>query len=571
MEIENDLKRAIVKHALVNAFRHEGKADVGAVLGKVLGENPELKQRVKELMSQIRSMVQEVNSLSIGKQTKKLQDEFPDAYAELFEKKEEIKTFPPLPDAEHGKVVTRFPPEPNGFPHIGHAKALFINYEYAKMYSGKFILRFDDTNPAAEKLEYYDAFSKGLEWLGIKPDTVKKTSDDMEIFYDYAKKLIKAGYLYVCQCDPETVKQNRGLAKECGHRNIPAEDALQRWERMFSEFEEGDAIVRFKGDMVAANTVMRDPTMFRIVDAEHPLKGTKYRVWPTYDFVAPIEDSKDGVTHALRAKEYELRDDLYYRMLEAAKLRKPKLVEFSRLSLRGTPVSKRKIKPLVEQGLVDGWSDPRLPTLLGLRRRGILPEAIKEFVTSLGVSKSESEPTWDLLEAVNRKLVDPIAKRYFFVPDPVPLEVVDAPALQLKLKLHPDKNLGERNVATGKEFLISAKDVEALKEGDTVRLMELFNIKISRKNGEVTGKFAGMEVTASSKKIQWVTKDSMPFTVKIPGPLYIDEVYNKDSLQIVKGLAESACKSLPIGEIIQFIRFGFCRVDAPQVCILAHK
>lgn len=571
MAIDEELRASILRNALVNAFKHDGKADPGAVLGKILGEHEELKQRAKELIPEIRTLVQQVNSLSAEQQTKKLKDEFSEAYTELFEKREEIKTFPPLEGAEQGKVVTRFPPEPNGFPHIGHAKAIFISYTYAKMYNGKFILRFDDTNPATEKLEYYNAIKEGLDWLGVKPDIVKNTSNDMDIIYDYARRLIGRGYLYICQCDPETVKECRAVSKECAHRNLHRDKALENWEKMLTEFMAGEAIVRFKGNMAAANTVMRDPTMFRIVEEAHPSRGTKYRVWPTYDFVAPIEDSLDGVTHAFRAKEYELRDELYNAIIAAAKLRKPQLLEFSRLSLRGTPVSKRKIRPLVEQGLVDGWSDPRLPTLIGLQRRGILPEAVRDFVTSLGVSKSESEPTWDLLEAVNRKMVDPIAKRYFFVPDPVPMDIGDAPSLELKIKLHPDKDLGERKVKTAQKFFISGSDAATLKEGGDVRLMELFNVTMGRKGATIIGKFAGTEISPGSKKIQWVTDDSIPFVVRIPGPLYVGDVYNEQSLQTVNGLAEPSCKELAIGDIIQFVRFGFCRIDGKQVGILTHK
>ncbi|MBM3897459.1 MAG: glutamate--tRNA ligase [Thaumarchaeota archaeon] len=569
--MNEELRTVIVKLALVNAFKHDGRADAGAVLAKILGEHQELKQKAKELVPEIRAIVQDLNKLSTASQKEKLETEFPEAYAELFEKKEEVKQFPPLEGAELGKVITRFPPEPNGFPHIGHAKAVFISYEYAKMYDGKLILRFDDTNPAAEKLEYYDAIREGLDWLGIKPDIVKNTSDDMETIYQHAKKFIEWGYLYICKCDAETVKRNRGSGKECEHRNIGVEQSLESWEKMFNEYSAGTAIVRFKGNMAALNTVMRDPTMFRIIEEPHPLKGAKYRVWPTYDFVAPIEDSSDGVTHAFRAKEYELRDELYYRIIEAGRMRKPRLVEFSRLSFRGTPVSKRKIRPLVEQNLVDGWSDPRLPTLIALRRRGILSEAIKEFVTSLGVSKSESEPTWDLLEAVNRKLIDPIAKRYFFVPDPVPLEVPDAPVLDLKLKLHPDKDLGERAVRTATKFFIAASDANTLKVGDVFRLMEVFNVKVVRKDSKIIGSFVGTEIIKASKKIQWVTEDSLAFTVKVPGVLYKDDVYDEKSMQIVNGLAEKSCKDLEIGAMIQFIRLGFCRIDEPQVAILTHK
>ena len=322
-----------------------------------------------------------------------------------------------------GNVVTRFPPEPNGYPHLGHAKAAIIDEEYARLYNGKLILRFDDTNPVNEKLEYYDAIKEGLEWLGVKFDVTKNTSDDIQLLYKYGKKLIMAGGAYVCTCPQKIIHNRRADGLPCECRKDPAV-AIERFPKVFDgSFNQNDAIIRFKGDMSDQNTAMRDPTLFRILECNHPKLGNKIRVWPTYDFAAPIEDSLDGVTHAMRTKEYELRNELYFAILDRLGLRKPIMIEFSRLDFDGIPVSKRKIKPLIEKGIIKSWDDPRLPTLMAMRRRGFLPEAIRLFVLSLGMTRAETKPPFEALEAFNRKIIDPQCIRLFFVNNPVELHI----------------------------------------------------------------------------------------------------------------------------------------------------
>lgn len=566
-----DIEELVWKHALLNAYRHEGRADPGAVIGKVLGERPELRPRARELIPVVRQVVEAVNRLDRGEQLRLLEARYPG----LLERpaRPEERRLPPLPGAVMGRVVTRFPPEPNGYPHIGHAKAAVLDEEYARLYQGRFILRFDDTNPAQERREFYDAIREGLAWLGVKPDLEKNTSDDLERLYQYAERLIEGGCAYVCTCRREEVRRGRAEGLECGCRSRGVEANLEEWHRMFTEYGANEAILRFRGDMRSPNTVMRDPTLFRIVEEPHPLQGDRYRVWPTYDFSAPIEDSLDGVTHALRTKEYELRDELYYRILDCLGLRKPRLIEFSRLELRGTPVSKRKLKPLVEEGLVQGWDDPRLPTLRGLERRGILPEAVREFVLSLGVGKAEATPTWDLLEAVNRKLLDPVAKRLYFVPDPVELVVREAPPVAARLRLHPDRPLGERVVETAGRFHIAGQDAARLQPGHRLRLLELYNIEVvSVRDGRVEAKYIGREVVEGIPKIQWVAwSQGYEFQVLVTGPLFIDGRFNPESLKRVAGLAEEVLARLPAGERVQLVRFGFCRIDRPGVAVLTHR
>ncbi|MGI0025519.1 MAG: glutamate--tRNA ligase, partial [Nitrososphaera sp.] len=402
------------------------------------------------------------------------------------------QTLPPLKNAVQGKVVTRFPPEPNGYPHIGHAKAAIIDEEYARMYGGKLILRFDDTNPLKEKLEYYGAIRDGLEWLGVKPDIVKNTSDDIKVLHDYGRKLVELGGAYVCTCKQERMHDLRakGLPCECRAENSIA---IERVGKFFDgSYEQNQAIIRFKGDMADQNTAMRDPALFRILEGTHPMLGDRVRIWPTYDFAAPVEDSLDGVTHAMRTKEYELRNELYFEILERLGLRKPAMIEFSRLEFEGVPVSKRKIRPLVDNGTIQSWDDPRLPTLKSFKRRGFVPAAIRKFVLSLGITLAETKPPFEALEAFNRKIIDPVSPRLFFVRNPVAVHISNAPEKKLVLKNHPtDTGLGTRHVSAGESVYISGEDAASLKVGDEIRLMEYCNIRVvSTANDKISAELA---------------------------------------------------------------------------------
>jgi glutamyl-tRNA synthetase len=334
-------------------------------------------------------------------------------------------------------------------------------------------------------------------------------------------------------------------------------------------------VLRLKADMTCVNTAMRDPTLFRVIEKTHPLQGDKYRVWPTYDFAGAVEDSISGVTHPFRTKEYELRDECYFYLLDKLKLRKPNLMEFARLSIEGMPVSKRKIKPLIEQGLVSGYDDIRLPTLCGLRKRGIIPEAIKQFVLSQGISKVESTVTFGLVESANRKIIDPVAKRYFFVKNPVKLVVENAPSMNKSINLHPsNQNLGSRTIKTGNTFFVQKEDIDKLDVGDVFRLKDLFNVRIASKNNEVKAEYAGDELISGSTKIQWTTDDYINMNVFVPHLLFKKEKFDPSSLERIAGFAEKAVDGIKTSEIVQFERFGFVRIENKKdqiVGFFAHK
>ena len=569
--MEDDVKKAIRGIALQNAFEHEGKTRNDSVISKILGSRPDLRTKAKEIMPLITEIVSDINKISLAEQKAELESTFPELL--VVKPKHERVGLPPLEDAEQGKVVTRFPPEPNGYPHIGHAKAAIIDEEYAKMYGGKLILRFDDTNPENERLEYYAAIKVGLDWLGVKYDQIKNTSDDMELIYKKGLEMIESGNAYVCTCDKESISKNRREMKACKCRAGDHDQNIKRWHDMFKKYKPGEAIVRFRGDMQSENTVMRDPAMFRIIDEIHPLLIDKYRVWPNYDFAVAIEDSIDGVTHAFRTKEYELRNELYQAILDKLGMRKPKMLEFSRLEFEGMPISKRILKPLVQDGKVSGYDDPRLPTLEAMRRRGIVPEAIRKFVLSLSFTKSDTLAPFDTLESFNRKIIDVTSIRLFMVTEPVKITIKNNTLTQAELPNHPQRSeMGKRHVEIDGNFYISGSDAKTLKAGDQIRLIELYNVKITKTGSEIEAEYSDNDFKSELPKIQWIPqKTATKLNILIPKTLFVNEKFNEDSLETLQAYTENHYLELNEGSEIQFVRFGYCRKDSAMQAIYTHK
>jgi len=546
-----ELDSVIRKHVLKNIHDY-GKANPGSIIGKVIGEHPDAKKDVKSAMKKINEEIKRVSKLS----KQQMEEEMKEFTYAVKEEKEKTIT---LPNAEKGKVVTRFPPEPSGYLHIGHAKAAWINFEGAKSHGGYMVLRIDDTNPEKESQEFVDAAKENLKWLGISWEKETHTSDRMEKIYDAAKKLIEKEKAYVCTAKQEEIRESRTSGKPCPDRNLPAQGHMKRWQDMLDgKYRPGEAVLLYKGDLKAPNTTLRDPNLARIMESHHYRKHNAYRVWPSYDLAVVVMDHIEGITHSMRSKEYELRDELYKQICRALGYEVPEVVGYARLQIKNAPISKRLIIPLVKEGKVAGWDDPRLPTLAGLRRRGILPEAIRQFVLYFGLSKTESEPDWEVLLAFNRKLLDPVSPHYFFVPDPVGLELPEMKK-EISLNLHPKKDLGTRKLKVSNTIYISKGDAEKLKEGEIFRLKDLCNVELLKKGKKLQGKLAPEE-KHPQKKIQWVS-DYAECSVLLPHDLLKDGDYNEESLETVKGYCEKSCIELKADSIIQFERFGFCRLD----------
>jgi glutamyl-tRNA synthetase len=346
----------------------------------------------------------------------------------------------------------------------------------------------------------------------------------------------------------------------------------KNWEKMKEKFKPGDAIVRFRGDMKADNAVMRDPVLFRIIDESHYTLGKKYRIWPSYDMSVAIEDSISGVTHALRSKEFELRKELIFAILDALNMRKPYQGFFSRLEFKGMPMSKRLIKPLIEEGKVSWYDDPRLPTLEALRRRGIRPEAIRKFIMSLGVTKADTLAPFDALEAFNRKVVDAESTRLFMVSNARKLTVKNLQVSSIEIRNHPIHDMGKRKIEIDENFYISGDDAQNIRQGMQIRLLGLGNISITKDGTEFEGEFVEEGETTNMLKLQWVPqKTAHEIKMIIPKVLFNGEEFNEESLEELDVYTEPHYLQLKEGEEIQFVRFGYCRKDSQNQAIFTHK
>ncbi|MDH7564610.1 MAG: glutamate--tRNA ligase [Candidatus Bathyarchaeota archaeon] len=575
---DTDLRKLVRKIALLNAVKHDGKAQVGPVIGKILGEKAELRNKVKEATALVSSVLREINSLPLDEQKRIVEAEWPEALVK--EKVEEEKRLPSLPNVEkYPMIVTRFSPNPDCVIHLGSARAIILCYEYAKMYHGKFIVRFEDTDPKVKRpvLAFYDRIREDLAWLGCKPDEEYIQSDRIPLYYEFAEKMLADGNAYVCTCDSEVFRKRILQNKPCGCRNQPPEEHLARWQRMLAGgYEQGEVVVRVKTDLNHPNPAVRDWPALRLIDIEkypHPRVGTKYRVWPLYNLACGVDDHLMGVSHIIRGKEHltnQVRQEYMYRHLG---WKYPDAIHYGRLKITGAILSKSKIVQGMREGLYNDWDDPRLATFAALRRRGFLPAAIKKMIIDIGPKTSDVTLSWENLNAYNRKLLDPTSDRYFFVQEPIELTVKDIPRkFTVSLRLHPQHpERGSREYMIAPEgkaglarFWVARRDVDASKINTTIRLMELFNINIKKANvysAEASFTSESYEDARKTKAqlIHWVPiGEDVPCNIVMP------------DATVVEGIAEKACLRLKPGDIIQFERFGFVRIDRGNGKIVAY-
>jgi len=573
-----ELRELIRKLALLNAIRHDGKAQTGPVIGKILGEKPELRAKVKEISSLIDEVVQEVNSLSLNEQKRIVEEKWPEIL--IKERIEEEKRLPPLPNAnKYSKIVTRFSPNPDCILHLGSARAIILCYEYARMYMGKFILRFEDTDPKLKRpvLEFYDRIREDLAWLGCKPNEEYIQSDRISVYYEYVERLLKDGSAYVCTCKPEAFRKKVLASKPCKCRDLPPEKHIERWQRMLEDhYKEGEAVVRIKTDLNHPNPAVRDWPALRVIDIEkypHPRVGSKYRVWPLYNFACGLYDHLMGVTHIIRGKEHltnMVRQEYMYRHLG---WQYPEAIHYGRLKIKGAFLSKSKIVQGIREGLYKGWDDPRLATFAALRRRGITPAAIEKLIIDVGPKTSDVVLSWENLYAYNRKILDPEVNRYFFVHNPIQLSVKNIPKeFTTRLRLHPDRpEKGFREYAikpieekSSASFWVSKMDINASTIENVVRLMELFNVKIENVEAYSAEAFFISESYEEAKKIGAPLIHWIPIGADMPCQVIMPDA------TVAEGIAESACTGLKPNDIVQFERFGFVRIDRVNVKLTAY-
>ncbi|VVB61135.1 Glutamate--tRNA ligase [uncultured archaeon] len=569
----SELQTEIRKIALLNAISFGGKANPKAVAGKVLGSIPEARKDVPATMKLIEEACSQINSMPVEEQNaqvSKLKISIPEK-----EETVEKKALPPLEGALAGKVVMRMAPNPNGPLHIGHSRMAILNDEYAKMYDGKLILRFDDSDPKNKnKLPMKEAYAwieEDLKWLGVKYDGVERVSARIPAYYKYFEKLLEMNGAYICTCKQEEWSETaRKKRKLCPCRSLSVSENMKRWKMMLDwKYKQGEAVARIKTDLseknhladssklfspdilsMAKNPAVIDWVAFRIIDEpEHPMADKSVKVWPMLDFASAIDDFEFKITHIIRGKDLavsELRQKVLYSYFG---WKYPKTRVYGKfVTTEDMVVSKSKINEGIRQGKYSGFDDPQLATIMAFRRRGIRPAAIREYILSLGVSESETTFDMNILESINRKIVDPKAARYFFVDAPVKLKLTPKAGGIFKIRKHPQHpEMGERTLKLAQEIYVSKSDA---KPGEEVMLMgAMLPVKITGKEIEL------LKFTSSKRFIHWLPADEKEIVQA--------EVRMPDGTT-KKGVLEKAALSEGVGAIIQLERFGFARIDALQ-------
>ena len=557
--------------ALQNAVKYKGSANAKALTGAMVGKYPEFKSRMDELVKLLEKVAKEINALSPDEQTAELlklnPDHFGQQQAAKQQRKESRQELPPLKNAIDGKVVTRIPPEPSKYNHLGHALSFLINYLYAKRYNGTCVLRFEDTNPEKATREFVEAMREDvLEYLDITPDRELFVSDDMNRFYEAAEDLIRRGEAYTCSCSAEAMHDQRRDMVGCEHRDQTTADNLLAWREMLGgNYREGTMVVRLKVAVDHKNAVMRDPVILRIVEAKHYRHGAKYKVWPMYDFENALEDSWCGVTHVMRSNEFETRIELQEHIKKLLDLPVQEVLQYGRFNITGATTQGREIRKMIEDGIVIGWDDPRLITLRALKRRGIVKEAYYELAKVCGMSKTQTNLDFGVLAAINRRILDETADRFSFVMDPVKIVVHGWPADldSAELKLHPHLKRGGRPLKLNGTFMLAHDDAEKVKkEGKVFRLIDTANIVYDAKKKEFTFHSKTIDEYRAVPEAQ--RYGLVHFLPVVDGQELLKARVFKPTATYETGLLEPNARDLKPGDIVQLERYAFCRLDAVE-------
>jgi glutamyl-tRNA synthetase len=547
-----ELEELARKYALKNAVEYEGECNSGAVIGQIMAEEDFEPGKVQQIAGRVCG---EINSMSLGEQKEALEE------YEFEEEEHEHDPIPDLEDAEDKEVVVRFAPNPNGPPHIGHARGMVINGELKQKYDGKLILRFDDTDPRkkrplkTEEADAYQMYQEDYEWLGYEVDEVRYSSKQFDKYIEYAEKLIEMEKAYVCRCSPEDGSDYRSKGEACPHRDRSVEKNMDGWQGMRDgSVEEGAATLKIKTDLNHKNPAVRDFVAFRIINnPDHPITGDKYRVWPMLDFAGALEDHFMGTTHIVRGKDLRASTKRQKYIYDYFDWEYPNIRYWGDVQISGfeAPVSGSTLGKLIEDGELEGWDDPQAPTLRALKKRGFRSEAIRDFFVDMGVSENDVEASVETLESFNRDIIDEESNRYFFVRQPVEIEISGVPEdIKPEMPLHPDfPERGSRSPEIvrkdGKaKIIVEKEDVE---EG-FLRLKGLCNIRITEDN---QAKYVEGDHTVAMEKdasiVHWVPSGSEDATVVMPDGSEID------------GKLEKA--DIKQDEVVQFERFGFVRCD----------
>jgi len=550
------MNEIILKYVLKNQYEY-GTVNPKAVLGMVLREKPELKKDVPLVLKEIEAVTAKNSSLS-KKEIKSRLEKIDSSL--LVPKKDHKKRGPlkELPNAEVGKVVVRMAPSPSGALHIGHAYGASLNYEYAKMYKGKFILRIEDTNPSNIYEPAYDLTQNDAKWLTEDHiDEVFLQSDRFGIYYDYAEKLVQMGKAYVCSCNPDEFRELKRDKKECPCRNVTIKEQQILYAKMFGEFAEGEVILRLKTNIKDKNPAMRDFGIMRINEHIHPRTKTEHRVWPLMVFSVAIDDHEMGLTHVLNGKDQADNAKKESIIMEYLGWTPPVYKHWGFINFTDLHISKTKTKLAIEQGEFTGWDDIRLPYLAALRRRGYQSGAFRKYAIEVGMSLNDKTVTqkefWKMVNAFNKDIVEEKANRYFMIEDPVEIEIEGAPLDKVKIDLHPNiKKRGTRTISPTTKLFVEKADFKKLAEGKIHRLMDYCNFEVKDTNFVFlsTNYEDYKNAHAKGHIIHWLPTKNTKVELMKPNGKKMDVI------------AESAIEKVKVNDIVQFERKFFARCDA---------
>ncbi len=563
------MKDLIMIFALENAIEHGGMANIGPIMGKMMAAHPDLKKDPRSLSMSIREAVQKVNGMEFEEQKELLKKL--GGPIEL-EKRERKDPMVPLEGAEDKKVRMRFAPGPSGPLHIGHTRAAILNDEYCKRYNGSFILRFEDTNPEKIDPDAYDMIPEDLDWLGVKVDEVYTQSDRFERYYEITEKLIERGFAYVCTMDPEKWRELKTRSKPCRERSLSPEEQMEGWEKMKEGYySEGEASLVIKTDLSHRNPAVRDFVGMRIKHAPHPLTGDRYHLYPLYNLSVAIDDHLMGCTHILRGNDHLNNTTRQEYVFDHMEWKLPKFFHYGLVSIPETILKTSLIRDEISNGNFNGWEDVRLGTVRALSARGFEPASLRRYWTEVGIKPVDINFSWETLATMNREIIDRKCERFFFVEDPVSLNVSHDSSLSSKAPLHPEfPERGHREYTIESidgvvKVVVPSHEMRDLARGDLIRLKDLANIRITDPE-TLKGKYSGNDVDALKKEegkiIEWAPLGSIDCRILDPdGNIRFGKV---------EPLAISSAKEK---RIVQFERVGFCKLRGsdPITGNFAHK